>query len=202
MAPHLEYSGEQVHCMICANIRKTGIGGWISQKNLKAHLGTSTHLGAYGSEMQRVLTEAKEQEQLSGAYSSVEAQELPKVDASEVSVELEDLEEHVSCGGDALKRVATRPRLYLAIPTIIPRVIHFGLSIILVYIVLLVHCSAGGINTGCNSTGIDSFSLQFTTHPNHIDGLRTPSVRVKLCRAIGRGMFFPLFLQPISKCMN
>jgi hypothetical protein len=85
MAPHLEYSGEQVRCLICANIRKTGVGGWISRKNLKAHLSTPTHLGAYDSEMQRALTEAKEREQLSGAYSSAEAQELPEVDALEVS---------------------------------------------------------------------------------------------------------------------
>ncbi|KAF7364109.1 hypothetical protein MSAN_01069900 [Mycena sanguinolenta] len=85
MAPHLEYSGEQVRCLICANIRKTGVGGWISRKNLKAHLGTPTHLGAYDSEMQRALTEAKEHEQLSGAYNSAEAQELPEVDMSEVS---------------------------------------------------------------------------------------------------------------------
>ncbi|KAF7375527.1 hypothetical protein MSAN_00440900 [Mycena sanguinolenta] len=65
--------------------KKTGVGGWISRKNLKAHLGTPTHLGAYDSEMQRALTEAKEHEQLSGAYNSAEAQELPEVDMSEVS---------------------------------------------------------------------------------------------------------------------
>ncbi|KAF7377335.1 hypothetical protein MSAN_00154400 [Mycena sanguinolenta] len=85
LAPYLKYSAEQVRCLICANLRKTGVGGWISRKNLKVHLGTPTHLGAYDSEMQRALAEAKEHEQLSGSYNSADAQELPASDISEMT---------------------------------------------------------------------------------------------------------------------
>ncbi|KAF7333563.1 hypothetical protein MSAN_02415300 [Mycena sanguinolenta] len=85
LAPYLEYSAEQVRCLICANLRKTGVGGWISRQNLKVHLGTPTHLGAYDSEMQRALAEAKEHEQLSGSYNSADAQELPASDISEMT---------------------------------------------------------------------------------------------------------------------
>ncbi|KAJ7838096.1 hypothetical protein B0H14DRAFT_3701249 [Mycena olivaceomarginata] len=81
----LEYNEDMVRCGVCYNVGKVGLRGWISRKNLKAHLNSPTHLGAYDTEIQRGRMAAEEQDRLSQAYGTAGAPNLPDIHPSEAS---------------------------------------------------------------------------------------------------------------------
>ncbi|KAJ7866209.1 hypothetical protein B0H14DRAFT_2573484 [Mycena olivaceomarginata] len=78
----LEYSDDMVRCHVCSKVGKNGIGGWISRKNLRGHLNTPTHLGAYDTEIERARIAEEDLSRLSHAYNAFGVPELPRVDPS------------------------------------------------------------------------------------------------------------------------
>ncbi|KAJ7866241.1 hypothetical protein B0H14DRAFT_2573515 [Mycena olivaceomarginata] len=78
----LEYSDDMVRCHVCSKVGKNGTGGWISRKNLRGHLNTPTHLGAYDTEIERARIAEEDLSRLSHAYNAFGAPELPRVDPS------------------------------------------------------------------------------------------------------------------------
>jgi hypothetical protein len=82
MDAHLQHEGDKIRCLICARVGKIGVGGWFSRKNLKAHLGTPTHVAAYDSKTQKSRRDAEEHERLSEAYNAFENQEFPEMNPS------------------------------------------------------------------------------------------------------------------------
>ncbi|KAJ7748839.1 hypothetical protein B0H14DRAFT_3603884, partial [Mycena olivaceomarginata] len=68
--PFLVYSADktQVRCTLCHQEGKANVGRWISRKNLKAHLKTTTHLACYNNHLARVQARSEQLEELADAY--------------------------------------------------------------------------------------------------------------------------------------
>ncbi|KAJ7848617.1 hypothetical protein B0H14DRAFT_2582925 [Mycena olivaceomarginata] len=70
--PFLVYSADktQVQCTLCHQEGKANVGCWISRKNLKAHLKTTTHLACYNNHLARVQARSEQLEELADAYGA------------------------------------------------------------------------------------------------------------------------------------